>query len=144
MNYRPNVALVLLDSDQRMLICERSDWRGSWQFPQGGIHKGETPEEALAREVREEIGLLPSHYRILRQAGPFRYDFLPEHRKGSYDGQEQIYFLAEMLPGAPPPNCGDGSGEFLRSLWIEPSRLDFDLVPPMKKDVYRRVLAEFF
>ncbi len=39
----------------------------AWQFPQGGIQFGETPEQALYRELREEVGLLPEHVQIVAQ-----------------------------------------------------------------------------
>ena len=53
--FRPNVAAILRRPDGRILIGERHDFPGSWQFPQGGIHGTETPEEALRRELAEEL-----------------------------------------------------------------------------------------
>ncbi len=58
--YRPNVAAIILSpsypSACEIFIGERSDIAGAWQFPQGGIDEGETPKEALYRELEEEIG----------------------------------------------------------------------------------------
>ena len=58
--YRPNVAAVILAPsypfDCRIFIAQRCDMTGIWQFPQGGIDEGETPQEALKRELKEEIG----------------------------------------------------------------------------------------
>jgi 8-oxo-dGTP pyrophosphatase MutT (NUDIX family) len=52
----------------------------SWQFPQGGIDQGETPEQAMFRELHEEVGLKPKHVRVvartrdwLRYEVPDRY-----------------------------------------------------------------------
>uniref|UniRef100_UPI0034516C75 RNA pyrophosphohydrolase n=1 Tax=Accumulibacter sp. TaxID=2053492 RepID=UPI0034516C75 len=74
----------------------------SWQFPQGGIQRGETPEQAMYRELHEEIGLLPEHVSILgRTKDWLRYD-VPTHWvrrewRGSYRGQKQIWFLLRLV-----------------------------------------------
>jgi 8-oxo-dGTP pyrophosphatase MutT (NUDIX family) len=57
--YRPNVAAIVQRHDGKILIGERSDVPGAWQFPQGGVKKSETVEQALARELKEEISLEP-------------------------------------------------------------------------------------
>ncbi len=58
-SYRPNVAAVILSSRYpykcEFFVAHRSDIRNAWQFPQGGIDEGETPREALKRELLEEI-----------------------------------------------------------------------------------------
>ena len=58
--YRPNVAAVVVSAKYpfqcQLFIASRSDIEGAWQFPQGGIDEGETPREALYRELEEEIG----------------------------------------------------------------------------------------
>src|SRR5258707_7509295 len=62
--FRPNVAAIVRRSNGRILVGERSDRAGCWQFPQGGIKNSETPEQALQRELQEEISLPPDSYRI--------------------------------------------------------------------------------
>ena len=58
--YRPNVAAIILSPEypkkKRIFMAERSDIKTVWQFPQGGIDKGESAREALFRELKEEIG----------------------------------------------------------------------------------------
>ncbi len=58
--YRPNVAAIILSaeypSQKLFLLAKRKGVRRGWQFPQGGIDKGETPKQALFRELKEEIG----------------------------------------------------------------------------------------
>jgi len=141
--YRPNVALLLRDSSGRLLVCERSDWPGSWQFPQGGIANGESPLEALWREAREEIGLLPRQYRVRSSRGPYRYLFHGSKIKDGCNGQEQTYFLADLAVPAFNPAFGPDP-EFQAARWLTPSEIPMDCVPSMKREVYARVLADFF
>ena len=60
--YRPNVGIVLLDEKNRVFWGKRAREQ-AWQFPQGGIKPGESPETAMYRELYEEIGLMPQHVR---------------------------------------------------------------------------------
>ena len=57
--YRPNVAAIILSPSYplecKVFIAQRHDISGAWQFPQGGIDEGESPKEALFRELEEEI-----------------------------------------------------------------------------------------
>ncbi len=55
--YRPNVAALIQRHDGALLWCERTKPPHLWQFPQGGVDKGETEKEALFRELKEELGL---------------------------------------------------------------------------------------
>jgi len=140
--YRPNVALVLTRSGGEILICERSDFPECWQFPQGGIKHRESPEEALQREVREEISLRRRDYRILRQCGPYRYDFPPGCLKEGCIGQEQTYFLAELLDSETPIRVD--RREFRDFRWIFPTAFRMAWIPPIKRAVYRNVFRDLF
>jgi putative (di)nucleoside polyphosphate hydrolase len=60
--FRPNVGIILLNSRNQVFWGKRLRTH-SWQFPQGGIKYGETPEQAMFRELHEEVGLLPEHVR---------------------------------------------------------------------------------
>jgi hypothetical protein len=62
--YRPNVGIILCNAKNEVFWGKRIR-EHSWQFPQGGIKRGETPEQAMYRELHEEVGLLPEHVRIL-------------------------------------------------------------------------------
>ena len=99
--YRPNVGIILVNNRNEVfwvkLIKEHA-----WQFPQGGINHGETPEQAMYRELHEEIGLLPEHVKIIgRTRDWLRYD-VPRHwvRRewlNTYRGQKQIWFLLRLV-----------------------------------------------
>ena len=97
MRFRTNVAAVVRDDAGRILICERRDVPGAWQFPQGGVNDGETLEQALARELYEEIMLHPESYRVVGKRGPYEYRFPSGIRKRGFDGQRRSAPPAERL-----------------------------------------------
>jgi putative (di)nucleoside polyphosphate hydrolase len=142
--FRPNAAAIVRRADGRILIGERSDLTGCWQFPQGGIHPSETPEEALQRELQEEISLLPAHYRIVDRRGPYRYLFPSGRKKEGFDGQEQIYFLVDLLPSDFEPSPHTSDPEFRAVRWIWPHEYQLSWIASFKRDVYRQVMSEFF
>jgi len=141
--YRPNVAFILRNAAGEILVCERSDWAGCWQFPQGGVKTGESLADALAREVEEELGLLPQEYRVITSRGPYRYLFVNGRKKDIYDGQEQHYFLAE-LTNTHATIRFDGAHEFRAARWLPPTSYNLDWIAPMKRDVYAQVFRDFF
>ena len=55
--FRAGTAAVIIDEKGLVLAFERSDIPGSWQLPQGGLHKGEEPIEGVLREILEETGI---------------------------------------------------------------------------------------
>ena len=72
--YRPNVGIILCNGRNEVFWGKRVK-EHSWQFPQGGIKLGETPVQAMYRELREEVGLLPTHVKILgRTRNWLRYE----------------------------------------------------------------------
>ena len=98
--YRPNVAIVVVNAKNQVFWGKRIR-EHSWQFPQGGINPGETPERAMYRELLEEVGLVAEHVRVLgRTRDWMRYD-VPQHWikrewRGSYRGQKQIWYLLRL------------------------------------------------
>lgn len=142
--YRPNVAIILRREDGQILVCERSDFSGAWQFPQGGVAPGETPTEALEREVLEEISLTPDAYRVVESKGPYRYRFDGDRTKEGCHGQEQTYFLADFVGDEMAILAQPSAAEFQAAKWIRPEDFDLDWVAPMKREVYRNVFRDFF
>ena len=147
--FRPNVAALVVRDDGRLLICERWQVPGAWQFPQGGVDPGESPLDALFREVREEIGLRRKDYEVVESKPGYRYLY-PEEirrrkaRKHGCQGQEQEYFLCRLRPGAPDVDTNQKPREFSRHRWILPDEFDLDWLPDFKREVYREVLRDFF
>lgn len=99
--YRPNIGIILCNHHNQVLWTRRRRHDG-WQFPQGGMHKQESPEQAMYRELKEEVGLESNHVEILgRTRNWLRYD-IPETLRGreshsTFRGQKQIWFLLRFL-----------------------------------------------
>ncbi|MDF1825311.1 MAG: RNA pyrophosphohydrolase [Verrucomicrobiales bacterium] len=144
--YRQNVAAILRrPGSGKILICERLNNRGSWQFPQGGVDKGEDLIGALFREVDEEIGVPPEMYRIKACRTDYRYKFPEGHlKKGLFCGQTQTYFLCDYLGKKKAINLDAHVREFSRFKWIHPEEFDINWVPDFKQPVFRRVFRDFF
>ncbi len=143
--YRPNVAAILQRTDGLVLIGQRADYPESWQFPQGGIDRGETAEDAVRREIEEEVDIAPGAYTIAARSGPHRYDFPSGRDRRGHDGQEQIYFLCRLHgPVEPKIDLAATCGEFAAVRWVSVEGFPVHLAPPMKQDVYRAVLRGLF
>jgi putative (di)nucleoside polyphosphate hydrolase len=146
LKFRPNVAGILQrPEDGRILIGERLGVSGAWQFPQGGIDKGETPKRALFREMEEEIGLNSSDYEIVEKHSGYRYQFPSGKVKwGKFVGQDQTYFLCRFSGEEASIRLDRHKQEFTRVRWILPAEFDLAWVPDFKRAVYRSVLSDFF
>jgi len=144
--YRPNVGIVLCNPKNEVFWGKRVH-EHSWQFPQGGIKHGETPEQAMYRELREEVGLHPDHVRILgRTRAWLRYEVPPQWVKrewrGSYRGQKQIWFLLRLVGR----DCdvrlrASERPEFDAWRWSD-YWVPLETVIEFKRDVYQQALTE--
>lgn len=117
---------------------------GAWQFPQGGVDKGETLEEALARELVEEVCVRPKHYRVLDRKGPYRYLYDQGRLVKGFRGKDQHFFLAEFTGPKSAVDVKTKHPEFRAVRWILPQEFDIACLPPMKREMYRAVFADFF
>ena len=156
--YRPNVGIVLANQRNEVFWGKRVH-QHAWQFPQGGIKHGETPLQAMYRELAEEIGLEHVHVRVLGRTREWlRYE-VPEKwsrhaRDGAggpapegagrvaYRGQKQIWFLLRMTGR----DCdvrlrASGHPEFDAWRWHE-YWVPLDAVIDFKREVYRQALIE--
>ena len=144
MKYRANVAAILQNAGGQILVCERLNVPGAWQFPQGGIDDGETQEQALSRELWEEIGLVPDDYQVRLRKGPYRYDFGNGRMKKGFHGKEQHYFLCHFTAPDSRINVATKEPEFSAYMWIDPNHFRLHWLPEMKREVYRAVFLDFF
>lgn len=143
--YRPNVAAILCRPDGMILVAERARFKGAWQFPQGGVDEGESAEDALFREVEEEIGVRRELITIRSRRDGYRYAFPKGRLKyGIYGGQEQTYFLCLFHGSDQDIDLDTHNREFGRWKWILPHEFDMRWVPRFKQRVYRAVMKDFF
>ena len=117
--------------------------RGAWQFPQGGVDPGETPGQALVRELWEEISVDPGDVRIIRKQDGYRYLFSGGKKRG-HDGKDQTYFLCDFLGDDSKINVQTEHPEFRAWKWISPSEFRKEWLPEMKLKVYSSVFQDFF
>jgi 8-oxo-dGTP pyrophosphatase MutT (NUDIX family) len=100
----PGVAAIVRDADDRVLFIRRAD-NGQWGLPAGAIDPGETPSEAVAREVREETGL---EVRPVRVAGVFGgRGFHVRYENGDEAEYTVIVFDCEVIGGTLSPADGE-------------------------------------
>jgi putative (di)nucleoside polyphosphate hydrolase len=144
LKYKANVAAILRNARGRILICERLGVPHAWQFPQGGIDEGETPEQALIREVEEEIGVLAKDIRLVLRKGPYRYLYGGGRIKRGHHGKEQLYFLCDYLGLEGQINVDTKHPEFQAFRWIAPEDFQLGWLPEMKRAVYTTVFDDFF
>ncbi|HIC27291.1 MAG TPA: RNA pyrophosphohydrolase [Gammaproteobacteria bacterium] len=145
--YRPNVAVIVINKLGKVLWCQRIEHDG-WQFPQGGIDKGETPEEAALREVKEEVGLDSSDIEIIYETKDwFKYEVPQERRRkyfrsGNFLGQKQKWFLAKLLTDDTRINLKASiPAEFDKWIWSTYWH-PLETVVAFKRETYRQALIE--
>lgn len=144
--YRLNVGIVLANDFGRLFWARRIGMR-SWQFPQGGIRRHEAPEEAMYRELYEEVGLRQRDVKLIgRTRDWLRYE-LPERfiRKHSHPlciGQKQIWFMLKLTTSESRIrlNCS-GRPEFEDWVWVDYWNPVNDVVY-FKRKVYQQALTE--
>src|SRR5699024_1349827 len=145
--YRPNVGIVICNR-QGLVLWARRCGQNSWQFPQGGINPGETPEQAMYRELYEEVGLERKNVRLLTvTSGWLRYKLPKRMIRWNAEpvciGQKQKWFLLELISHDSAVNFqASKKPEFDGWSWVSywyPVRQ----VVSFKRDVYRKMMKEF-
>jgi putative (di)nucleoside polyphosphate hydrolase len=144
--YRPNVGIIICNRKNEVFWGKRVK-QHAWQFPQGGIDPGETPEIAMYRELQEEVGLHPRHVEILgRTRDWLRYDvpeqWLRRDWRGNYRGQKQIWFLLRLVGRDTDVQLrASEKPEFDAWRWNE-YWVPLESVVEFKRDVYQLALSE--
>lgn len=153
-HWRLGAGILLFNREGKVWIGKRSlaamplgvdaSWR--WQLPQGGIDKGETPEQAAWRELREETGQNDAVL-LQRSRDWLSYRFpealIKRRFLGGAVGQKQQWFAMGFLGGDEKFNLNAFSPpEFEQWRWEAITALP-DLVVPFKRDLYHALLREF-
>ncbi|WP_406664417.1 RNA pyrophosphohydrolase [Gallaecimonas sp. GXIMD1310] len=145
--FRPNVGIVICNTQGQVMWARRRG-QHSWQFPQGGINDGESAEQAMYRELWEEVGLKRKDVKILTVSRHWLRYRLPKRMVRREQspvciGQKQKWFLLQLTSPESAINLAAcGHPEFDDWRWVSywyPVRQ----VVAFKRDVYRRVMKEF-
>jgi putative (di)nucleoside polyphosphate hydrolase len=145
--FRPNVGIVLTNDQGQLLWARRVGGQDAWQFPQGGINDNESPEQALYRELHEEIGLHPEDVEIIGCTRGWLHYRLPSRlvRHNSQPlcvGQKQKWFLLRLRTSDSNVCLNNGGrAEFDDWRWVS-YWYPLGKVVAFKRDVYRRALKE--
>lgn len=144
--FRPNVGIIIFNDQGQVLWAKRLG-QDAWQFPQGGVQRHETPEQAVLRELNEEVGLDPEDVEIVAGTTDWLRYRLPTHlvRQNSYPvciGQKQKWFLLRLL-GDPRKVRLDHAEkpEFDHWRWVS-YWYPLNQVVAFKREVYRKALEE--
>ncbi len=144
--YRPCVGITLFNNSGQVFVGERIDYPGAWQMPQGGIDDGETVEQAVMRELGEEVGCRKGEI-IHIYDKPLRYrlpDRLVEKLWDSqFGGQEQTWVAVRFMGTDEDINLNAHTPpEFQAWKWVALNEV-IDLIVPFKRDTYREVIRAF-
>ncbi|MBC8209544.1 MAG: RNA pyrophosphohydrolase [Gammaproteobacteria bacterium] len=98
--YRANVGIILSNQNGQVLWAQRLG-QDAWQFPQGGIKQNETAEQAMYRELWEEVGLKPDDVEVVACTTSWLRYKLPKRMVRRYEqpvciGQKQMWFLLTL------------------------------------------------
>lgn len=144
--FRFNVGIIVTDGLGQVLWAKRRK-QNAWQFPQGGLMVDENPEEALFRELYEELGLEASDVQIMGCTRGWLHYRLPEHLLRHHIqplciGQKQKWYMLRLIGSEEKVHLNaTESPEFDRWRWVHywyPIRQ----VIAFKRHVYRRALEE--
>ena len=144
--YRANVGIILTDGNGKLLLAGRIGSKG-WQFPQGGVLRDETAEEAMYRELQEEVGLTADDVELLGATTDWLKYRLPDKfvRRDSQPlciGQKQRWFILRLLASEDRLRLDrSDTPEFDRWRWVEFWRPVHEVIY-FKRRVYARALFE--
>lgn len=144
--FRANVGIILSNFEDQVFLGGRTRQSG-WQFPQGGIAVDETVEEAMYRELEEEVGLRPQDVEVLGITDDWiRYELPEKYIRRDVEpvciGQKQRWFMLRLV-GEDSCVCLDTTPlpEFNRWRWVDYWRPVREVIY-FKRKVYVQALQE--
>ena len=145
--YRKCVGMMILNRDNKILVGKRMDHpSGHWQMPQGGIDENENPEEAVWREMYEEIGT--KNAKMIKKSNHWiNYEIPSETLKTlpwghKFIGQTQKWFAFSFEGLDEEINVSTENPEFSEWRWSNHNLLVENIVP-FKRNTYKKILDEF-
>lgn len=141
--FRAGTGAVIFDRTGRVLVCERKDIQGAWQFPQGGLEKGETALRSVLREIREETGIPSASLRLIRRyPGLLAYE-LPRNAQSVKTGLGQVqYWFLFGLKRQVPVDPLLSESEFRACAWVRFNTAVARVVR-FKRPLYRKLQEQF-
>ncbi len=98
LSLRQCVSVFLYTSDGRFLLVKKNRPKHAWQLPQGGVESGESIEQALHREVKEELGFILGYVRSANKTHTYRWPMKIQSKRG-FCGQCVHFFIASYPQG---------------------------------------------
>ena len=131
---------IIIQDNKILLIRRLVEGRGEyWVFPGGGVEKGETEEQTMAREVQEELSLTVTESKLL-------FDIYNPFTMGKYPPRQEYYYLVTGFIGE--VKLGGGEAEKMNETdqyyptWVELAKIKSmdNLVPAVVKDKLTQIL----
>ncbi len=146
--YRENVGIIICNSQYQLLWARRIN-RTGWQFPQGGVKNNENLEQAVYRELNEEVGLDQSDVKVLGMTTEWLYYEIPKEirqqkcqQRPNYRGQKQRWFLLQLISSEDSIQLANSKKpEFDAWCWVD-YWYPVEEIVAFKKAVYRKALTE--
>lgn len=146
-SYRPGVGMMMLNKENKIFVGQRLDvTEYGWQMPQGGINPHEDADQAMLRELEEEIGTRNVEI-LIKSKSWYKYDLPSEVAKrlwgGKFKGQKQIWYILRFRGEDKDIDIHTYHPEFQNWKWIDKSEL-LDLTVSFKRDLYKRIFEELW
>lgn len=142
---RPNVCILLCNSEGKLFLGERNGEKAVWQFPQGGVEPDCSVEENVLRELSEEVGAQRRHLSIIKKLNAthsYTFTKTPKYAEGKWRGQTQTFWLVEFTGKDSDIKLDTHEPEFMAWQWCTPEKVRA-LAEPKRLPGYEAPLLEF-
>ncbi len=148
LSYRRSTIAVVVDKNNRILLAQKQSYHDNeWEFPGGGVEESETDEQAIMRELNEELGT-DKFELIKRSREDYQYDWPDEviekkfeEKRKTWRGQQRAQFFVKFT--GQPEEIKFQKEEIRKTIWVTPQESDEYFVFPNQLTVTKRLLEEF-